>query len=303
MRCLLVLFRIPFLCSATLLLSATCARADSVLNLKQGETVVLLGDTFFERDYNHGSLETALTVATAGKQIRFRNLGWSGDTPRGESRSYFGPPAEGFARLKDQLKEIKPTTVIACYGAVDSFQGDAGAESFVSAYRNLIKMVRETTGATVVLLSPPATGSDHARWPSLNDHEVALDKYSQLIATLAADEKLAFADLHGLMRGQQWITVNGITFTPEDYVKIAPLLVKCLGLSSGKSIADSPRLRSLILSKNRLFFERWRPQNEIYLFGSRKHEQGRNGAEIPQFDPLIAEMEKQIADAVSGSAK
>ena len=303
MRCLLVLSRIPFLCSVTLLLSATWGVADSILTLKQGETVVLLGDTFFERDYNHGSLETALTLATAGKQIRFRNLGWSGDTPRCESRSYFGPPAEGFARLKGQLQEIKPTTVIACYGAVDSFQGDAGAESFVSAYRKLIKMVRETTGATVVLLSPPAVGADYARWPSLKDHEAALDKYSQLIATLAADEKLAFADLHGLMRGHPWVTVNGVTYTPEDYVKIAPLLVKSLGLDSGRSVTNPPHLRSLILSKNRLFFERWRPQNEIYLFGSRKHEQGRNGAEIPQFDPLIAEMEKQIADAVSGPAK
>jgi len=303
MRYLLVLSRFSFLCSATLLLSATCGMADSVLTLKQGETVVLLGDTFFERDYNHGYLETALTLATAGKQIRFRNLGWSGDTPRCESRSYFGPPAKGFARLKDQLQEIKPTTVIACYGAVDSFQGDAGAKSFVSAYRNLIKMVRETTGATVVLLSPPAIGADYARWPSLKGHEAALDQYSQLITTLAADEKLAFADLHGLMRRQQWFTVNGVTFTPEDYVRIAPLLVKSLGLDSGSGVADPPRLRSLIISKNRLFFARWRPQNEIYLFGSRKHEQGRNGAEIPQFDPLIAEMEKQIADTVSGSVK
>lgn len=276
---------------------------DSVWNLKNGETVVLLGDTFFERDYNHGYLETALTMATAGKQIRFRNLGWSGDTPRCESRSYFGPPAEGFTRLRGQLQEIKPTTVIACYGAVDSFQGAAGAESFVSAYRNLIKMVRETTGATIILLSPPAVGTDHARWPTLNDHEAALDKYSQLIATLAGDEKLAFADLHALMRGQQWITVNGVSFTPEDYMRIAPLLVKCLGLESGPSTPNHSQLRPLILSKNRLFFERWRPQNEIYLFGSRKHEQGRNGAEIPQFDPLIADLEKQIAGTVSGSVK
>jgi hypothetical protein len=31
-----------------------------------------------------------------------------------------------------------------------------------------------------------------------------------------------------------------------------------------------------------------------YLFGFRKHEQGNNAVEIPQFDPLIAEREVQI---------
>ena len=289
--------------AATLLLSATYGLAGPVWTLQERETVVLLGDTFFERDYNHGHLETALILATAGREIRLRNLGWSGDTPRGESRSYFGPPAEGFERLGKQLREIKPTTVIACYGAVDSFEGDAGMESFITAYRNLIKMIRETTGATVILLSPPAVGSDHSRWPSLKDHDAALAKYSLAIAALAIDEKLAFADLHALMAGEPWATVNGVSFTPEDYVKIAPLFVKCLGLDAGPAFTNQPLLRPLVLSKNRLFFQRWRPQNEIYLFGSRKHEQGKNAAEVLQFDPMIADLEKQIAATVFPSAK
>lgn len=54
------------------------------------------------------------------------------------------------------------------------------------------------------------------------------------------------------------------------------------------------RLRSAILKKNELFFHRWRPQNETYLFGFRKHEQGNNAVEIPQFEPLIAEQESLI---------
>ncbi len=39
--------------------------------------------------------------------------------------------------------------------------------------------------------------------------------------------------------------------------------------------------------KDQLFFHRYRPQNETYLFLFRKHEQGNNAVEIPQFDPLI----------------
>ena len=54
-------------------------------------------------------------------------------------------------------------------------------------------------------------------------------------------------------------------------------------------------LRAAINRKNDLFFYRWRPQNITYLLGFRKHEQGNNAVEIPQFDPLVAEQEKIIA--------
>jgi hypothetical protein len=55
------------------------------------------------------------------------------------------------------------------------------------------------------------------------------------------------------------------------------------------------QLRQAIIDKNRLYFHRWRPQNETYLFGFRKHEQGQNAAEVPKFDPLVEEQEKLIA--------
>lgn len=60
-------------------------------------------------------------------------------------------------------------------------------------------------------------------------------------------------------------------------------------------LAQAEKLRQAIVAKNRLYFYRWRPENETYLFGFRKHEQGQNAREIPQFDPLIAEKEKEIA--------
>jgi len=63
---------------------------------------------------------------------------------------------------------------------------------------------------------------------------------------------------------------------------------------SGPEIDQIERVRSLINKKNELYFHRWRPQNETYLFGFRKHEQGNNATEIPQFDPLIAELESEI---------
>jgi len=58
-------------------------------------------------------------------------------------------------------------------------------------------------------------------------------------------------------------------------------------------------LRTALIRKNRLYFHRWRPQNITYLFGFRKHEQGQNAVEIPQFDPLVADMESHIEELLT----
>lgn len=73
--------------------------------------------------------------------------------------------------------------------------------------------------------------------------------------------------------------------------------------AAGVILARSPdadrseELRNLMIEKNFAFFNRYRPQNETYLFLFRKHEQGNNAVEIPQFDPLVADLEKKIAEA------
>src|SRR5262249_18241342 len=59
-------------------------------------------------------------------------------------------------------------------------------------------------------------------------------------------------------------------------------------LRAGPEFEQVEKLRRTIVEKNRLYFHRWRPQNETYLFGFRKYEQGNNAREIPLFDPLVA---------------
>ncbi len=68
-----------------------------------------------------------------------------------------------------------------------------------------------------------------------------------------------------------------------------------LVLTDDPDLPQTEQLRRTIIEKNRLYFHRWRPQNETYLFGFRKHEQGQNAAEVPKFDPLVEELEAKIA--------
>lgn len=54
------------------------------------------------------------------------------------------------------------------------------------------------------------------------------------------------------------------------------------------------QLREEIIEKNTLYFRKYRPQNETYLVGFRKYEQGQNAVELELLDPLIGEKENSI---------
>ena len=97
--------------------------------------------------------------------------------------------------------------------------------------------------------------------------------------------------INGLEPGRYTLKVDGKTIVTADQ----NIWDKGVPLASGPEFDQVEELRSAINRKNLLYFYRWRPQNETYLFGFRKHEQGNNAVEIPQFDPLVEEQEKSIA--------
>ncbi len=96
----------------------------------------------------------------------------------------------------------------------------------------------------------------------------------------------------GLPAGTYRLAVDGQAVAKASHGQWAAGVV----LKSGPSFDQAEKLRQTVIKKNELFFHRWRPQNETYLFLFRKHEQGNNAKEIPQFDPLIAAQEKTISE-------
>jgi hypothetical protein len=97
--------------------------------------------------------------------------------------------------------------------------------------------------------------------------------------------------LAGLKPGRYELLIDGKTAGVAD----AETWAHGLPVVHAPQYEQAEKLRQATIKKNRLYFYRWRPQNETYLFGFRKHEQGQNAREIPLFDPLVAEEEKEIA--------
>ena len=129
-----------------------------------------------------------------------------------------------------------------------------------------------------------------------------LAKVRDALQTFAKKRNIHFVDLFGAMGGDtlekkvstKAFTHDGLHFTKHGYRELASQLALVLGYEAIQSDTLTENLRKGIIEKNRLFFHRWRPANETYLYLFRKHEQGNNAKEIPQFDPIIEEREKEI---------
>jgi hypothetical protein len=125
-----------------------------------------------------------------------------------------------------------------------------------------------------------------------------LEEYVAVLRRAAVKRKYCLVDLFEGWKpnASRPLTDNGLHLTEAGYEEMAVAVLKSLGLKpiSGQN-ASLVALRQAINAKNELYFHRWRPQNETYLFGFRKHEQGNNAREIPLFDPLVAAKEAEIA--------
>ena len=168
------------------LLSPTAVVA-APLELRDGDRVVLVGDTLIEREQAFGYLEVALTTRFPDRNVTFRNIGWSADSPAGDSR--FGlsllqaglePPNEGWRQLHKQLDALKPTVLIVGYGMADSFVGEAGLPKFVETMNRLLDAAQQSAGnekLRVLILGPIAHLKLPPPLPDPAKHNAALAKY------------------------------------------------------------------------------------------------------------------------------
>jgi hypothetical protein len=294
-----------------LMLSATALGAPK-FELVDGDRVVFIGNAFVERDIHYNYLETLLTSQYSDRNIIFRNMGWSGDTVFVPARAGSGPN-RGVDLLVEYVKELKPTVIFVVYGMNESFEGEAGLSRFVDGYNKLLDALAPTK-ARLVLISPIRHEDLGRPLPDPGEHNKQLKMYSDAIRAIAEKRGAWFVNLFDRLgemgrRSGKPITENGIHLNSLGYFLAAAEIMRELGVASGQRIgirddgkggiafADErlEKLRGVIRQKNVFFFDRYRPQNDMYIFHGRKHEQGRNAVEIPQFDKFIAEKEAEIA--------
>ncbi len=263
-----------------------------------GDRVVILGSEFVEQSIKHNFLEAELTARWPKRRIEFRNLGWAGDSPNAVARGYFGGQPEGMRRLMEELNRLQPTVLILAYTC------NQEAAEFSEQFSQLYQQIKPLTERIVIVSSPPAESQSvieqEIRW--LNQQRAMA---SEQLKELAKRESLVFVDLFNEFKlqlpddGRLKFTSDSIRYNELGYRAAGEVILDQLQIEAPQrdqaANVKFDRLRELIRDKNELYFHRYRPQNETYLRGFRKHEQGQNAPEIQQFDALINIAEARIA--------
>ncbi|MCA9179301.1 MAG: hypothetical protein KDB14_32810 [Planctomycetales bacterium] len=178
---------------------------------------------------------------------------------------------------------------------VDSHDGIVPS---AAGYRQLAPRLAERLGYPTthwsVALSrdgdPVAAGAslDKVKWTETGVSFEATDEH--LVAT--AGESNSRLRVAGLPTGTYAVRAGGLQLGSFSAAQLAA----GVSLPNRGGAPQAAQLRKTVMQANELFFHRHRPQNETYLFLFRKHEQGNNAVEIPQFDPLIQQTEARIGE-------
>lgn len=283
------------------ILLAACTSQES-LSFKQNEKVVFLGNAFFENAISNGEIETALSIRFPQKNITFRNIGWSGDNVYAHARTRargggrFGNPDKGFEILTKQISDLKPDKIFIAYGFNESFD-DAGIDAYSKGLDRLLDMLGQHCSELILISTLPMENGFGIPAEHIEARNRELKKYADTTKEVGIKGNYNFVDLFTPFSKENKYTTNGIHLTVNGYRKAGELIAEALSFPALSIKIDSEKvdqIRNTIIKKNTLFFHRWRPRNDAFVYGERKDEQRIAQEEPAQIEPFIAKQEAAI---------
>ncbi len=276
-------------------LGLTAAAAPLVL--QKGDHICLLGNTLGERMQNDGWLETLIQAQYPQDELRFRNLGFSGDEVNLRLRS------ENFGTPDEHLTKEKADVILAFFGFNEAFGGPAALPAFEAHLEHFIQdtLHQHYNGKTpprLVLFTPIAHENLHD--PNLPDGSADnqnLALYAAAMQAVAYSNGVPCVDLFKASQAlyaqaAQPLTFNGVHLTAYGDQQLAPVIVRALFGTAPDPAADAARLekiRAAVLDKNFYWFNRYRTVDGYNVFGGRSQLKYVDG--ISNWDVLQREME------------
>lgn len=242
--------------------------------------------------------------------VHFRNLGWEGDTVYSRPRDF------GFPALDQVLRRAGATVIVIQFGRSEALEGTNRLSQFVAAYDKLVNICTTAT-SRVVLVTPPPFESGAENMPDLSQKNPDLAIFCKTIRALADARKLLLVDLFAELQNSAPLTKNGLHLTTVGHARLANAFLQQLGFTEGFEVSSEgswadPKLeqvRQLVIAKNKLYFDYWRPQNWAFLGGDRITQPSSHDhtnpkvrwfpAEMEKFVPLIEAKEKEIQAVVA----
>jgi lysophospholipase L1-like esterase len=128
--------------------------AEGRIKIKDGDTVVLYGDSITEQNLYSAYIETFLISRLVDKDFRVYNFGWSGDTAHG-----------GNSRFERDVMPVKPTLVFVNFGMNDGGYAAFNRSNYdwyMESQRALAETIKAAGARQVLLTTSPIEPHTHA---------------------------------------------------------------------------------------------------------------------------------------------
>ena len=285
------------------------------LELKKGDSVVLIGNTLAERMQHHGWLESYVQAALPKHEITFRNHGFSGDKVNSRPRN------RGFINAQEYLKISKADVIIAFWGYNESYDNDPArfTQEMEKWIAETLKQNYSGKGAPRLVICAPIM-HENLNTPNLPDgkaNNARLMQYAGAAEVAAAKYKLPYVDLfhvtkHLYMMNKEPLTLNGIHPNSRGNQLIAQHLVKeVFGLEVSKDTKKVESIREAVLDKNWHWHNRYRATDGNDVWGSRaglKFVDGQSNGdvlmhELKMIDVMVANRDRKVWAHANGNTK
>ncbi|MEO0475649.1 MAG: PVC-type heme-binding CxxCH protein [Planctomycetota bacterium] len=276
------------------LLVVTSLPARAALELEEGDSVFIVGNTFAERIALSGYLDAMIHAANPGKKIVVRSVPNSADEVDDRPRETNVP------RMDFYLKRHKASVVVMCYGMSESFDGMGGIEKFKADLAGRVdyhlKAKYSGEAPKIVLVSPIAhEDMKSPNWPTgdaVTQRNAVIKAYTAAMKQVAADKGAVFIDLFNV-KAEGKLTNNGIAPTELGCFVYAGEMAKQLGWWDGKKAEDagnSADFRQVAYDKHYHWRHRYRATNTEYVWGRRHKPYG-----IVNFPPELLHLDSMVA--------
>jgi hypothetical protein len=287
-----------------------CATTTAGPLLKSNDVVAFVGGEDVVVMQQHGYVELLLAGETVAKNLRFRNLGWEGDTVFEQRREL------NFPSWEQTLAKIGATVIVAQFGQAESLRGREAIPHFTRAAVDLLRRFA-ATNRQIIVIAPVSFEKPPGALPDLTTNNATLNRYSDELKRLCQVQKWEFLDpWRSNSLPPKSLTRDGLHLNAEGHARLALSFAEHFSSirptprftrdSRTGAIAHSAteRLRQAIIVKNQLWFDYWRPQNWAFLAGDRTEQPSsrdhRNPKvrwfpnELEQFLPLIEAKEREV---------
>ncbi len=291
--------------------------ASQRLELRQGDRIAIVGNTYAERLQLHGYLESGILLGHPELRLSFRNLAWSGD------EIALRPRPLNFGPLEEHLERVGADVVLLFYGANESFSGADGLDAF------RVTLQRFVSGLAERRFHERDSGFEHVRLalfapipqevfpgaPDPLERNRDLAAYRDAMSAVALELEIPFVDVYDSLANAMAVTprpltINGMHLGERGALINAEAILDELEWATLRSMgyieadevtlsASAEELRQSILRRNRLVFDRYRAVNGYYIYGDRKEPFGviNFPAEMTRFDELADVLDRKIQDA------